>query len=73
MSEQKTKKSGAEIVGGCIGGAGGSFLEAWVLMLVMGGIHDGVTKHVPAVGYWPAVCLVIGLNMLVAFVRKLRK
>jgi hypothetical protein len=70
VSEQK--KSGPEIVGGCIGVAGAPFLEAWVLMLVMGGIHDGVSERVPAVGYWPAVCLVISLNMLTAFVRKLR-
>ncbi|WDM16723.1 hypothetical protein J3S85_37800 [Streptomyces lavenduligriseus] len=71
MSEQK-KKSASEVVGGCVGSMGAPFLEAWVIMLVMGGLHQGVTDHVPAAGYWPALCIVIGLNMLASFARKCR-
>ncbi|MEU0860628.1 hypothetical protein ABZ352_35475 [Streptomyces griseofuscus] len=66
------KKSGAELAGGCIGDAGGVLIEAWALMLVFGAVH-GLLHEVPAVGYWTAALLVVGLNLTTSRVRRLFK
>ncbi|MFE5093233.1 hypothetical protein ACFRCI_23450 [Streptomyces sp. NPDC056638] len=45
-------------------------LQALVLMAFMGTLH-GITAAVPAVGYWLALVLVVGLDFVAGFVRRL--
>jgi hypothetical protein len=42
-------------------------------MVILGAVHADVVAAVPAVGYWTAVVLVAGLNMLTNYVRRFRK
>lgn len=58
---------------GCIGALALPFAEAWVLMLIMSAVHTGVSSAVPAVGYWTAVMLVVGLNFVTNYVQRMRK
>lgn len=58
------------IVGGCAAALAILPTEAWLLMLVIGAVH-GIVAGVPAVGFGTAVLLVIGLNMLTGYARKL--
>lgn len=66
----KQQLSGAAVVGACLAVLAVIPLEAWVLMLVLGAVH-GIVAAVPAVGFGTAVLLVLGLNMLTGYVRKL--
>lgn len=68
----KTEKTWAEVIGGCLAVLAVPFVEAWLLMLVLGAVHS-VIAAVPAVGFWTAFLLFIGLNMAVGYVRKLRR
>ncbi|MFE7399600.1 hypothetical protein [Streptomyces sp. NPDC057557] len=45
-------------------------IQALVLMALMGTLH-GITAAVPAVGYWSALALVVGLDFVAGFVRRL--
>lgn len=54
---------------GCAAVLGVPFLTAWILMLAMGALHSAVPA-VPAWGYWTVFPILLGLNVLVAIVRK---
>lgn len=45
------------------------FVEAWGLMLLVGGVHHEVSNNVPAVGYGGALLLTVALNALVGLFR----
>lgn len=45
-------------------------LQALILMLFLGVLH-GIAAAVPAVGYWSALVLVVGLDFVAGFVRRL--
>jgi hypothetical protein len=63
----------AAVLTGCTAVMALPFAEAWVLMLVMSVVHASVVAAVPAVGYWTAVVLVVGLNLLTTYVQRMRK
>jgi hypothetical protein len=66
----KQQLDGAVVVGACVGILAVIPFEAWLLMLVLGAVH-GLVVAVPAVGFGTAVLLVIGLNMVTGYARKL--
>jgi hypothetical protein len=67
---ETTADGAALIAGACLGMLAVIPFEAWLLMLVLGAIH-GIVVAVPAVGFGTAVLLVIGLNMVIGYARKL--
>lgn len=38
--------------------------SAWIVMLVMGGLHAAVASQIPALGFWPCVLVVLALGIL---------
>ncbi len=47
-------------------GVGGFFLEGWMLMLFLGGVHHEVLPAVQTIGYWKACVLSVPLDVLFA-------
>jgi len=43
----------------------GFFLEGWMLMLFLGGIHHEVLSSVNPIGYWTACILSVPLDILI--------
>jgi hypothetical protein len=56
----KTERSVSSIVVGIIG----FFVEGWMLMLFLGGVHHEVLESVRPIGYWTACVLSIPLDVL---------
>lgn len=50
-------------VGRVIGSIGGRFLNAWLLMLILGALHTKLV-WVPALGYWYTLLALIGIGLL---------
>jgi len=46
-------------------GVGGFFLEGWMLMLFLGGVHHEVLSAVNPIGYWTACVLSVPLDILI--------
>ena len=67
----RQESSSAVMIGTCLAVLSILPFEAWLLMLVMGAVHASVIAAVPAVGFGTAVLLVIGVNMLTGYVRRL--
>lgn len=63
---------GAIVVGYLVGLVLGFFLKAWLLMLVLGGLHHEVSDSVPAVGYPGALLLSLAVGLLLGGVRAAR-
>lgn len=42
----------------------GFFMEGWMLMLFLGGVHHGVLSSVNPIGYWTACVLSVPLDIL---------
>lgn len=48
----------------------GVLLTAWILMLVLGGVHHSLWAAVPALGFWQSVLVAIVLNFLSSFLKR---
>ncbi|OSC76512.1 hypothetical protein B5180_01785 [Streptomyces sp. BF-3] len=68
--DAKRQAQGAALAAACVVMIAAIPLQAFILMLVMGGVH-GAFAAVPAVGYGTSVLFVLGLNMLAGFTRRL--
>jgi fluoride ion exporter CrcB/FEX len=38
-----------------------TFVNGWLLMLILGSLHHDADQRIPALGYWPSVLIVIGV------------
>lgn len=55
------------LLGIVIASVGLWFLSAWVIMLVLGGLHAQVATGIPAVSYWGAVLITLALVIVGSF------
>ena len=62
MAKAMTK--GERTVSALVVGIIGFFLEGWMLMLFLGGVHHEVLGAVHPVGYWTACVLSVPLDVL---------
>lgn len=60
----KPMSKGERTVGNIVVGIIGFFLEGWMLMLFLGGVHHEVLGGVRPVGYWTACLLSVPLDVL---------
>lgn len=44
----------------------GCFVEGWMLMLFIGGLHHEISSAIPPIGYWTAFVLSLPLGALMA-------
>lgn len=50
---------------GLTAGIIGFFLEGWMLMLFLGGVHHEVFYHINPIGYWAACFLSVPLDIMI--------
>jgi hypothetical protein len=62
----KAMSKGERAVAGLTVGVLGFFLEGWMLMLFLGGVHHEVLSSVNPIGYWTACVLSVPLDVLFA-------
>lgn len=48
------------------------FVEAWLLMLLVGALHHEVSANLPAIGYGGALLVALALNVLAGLFRSAR-
>ncbi|AVD99342.1 hypothetical protein SEA_BILLNYE_170 [Streptomyces phage BillNye] len=60
----KAMSKGERAVSGLVVGVIGFFLEGWMLMLFLGGVHHEVLGSVRPIGYWTACMLSVPLDIL---------
>lgn len=48
------------------------FVEAWLLMLLVGALHHEVSANLPAIGYGGALLVALALNVLAGLFRSTR-
>lgn len=52
------------LAGQYVGGIGATFLIAWVLMLILGALHNDALPWLPPLGFWHTLLALIGLRLL---------
>lgn len=62
----KAMSKGERSVSSLVVGIMGFFVEGWMLMLFLGGVHHEVLPSVHAIGYWKACVLSFPLDVLFA-------
>jgi hypothetical protein len=60
MRKSKSEQAVAVLTVGVLG----FFLEGWMLMLFLGGVHHEVLEAVRPIGYWTACLLSVPLDVL---------
>jgi hypothetical protein len=57
------------VAGNLLGGVAALLVNAWLLMLLLGGLHHSVWSEVPALGYGPTILVVLALGVIAGLVR----
>lgn len=45
-------------------------ITSWILMLLIGAVHNSVWEAVPAIGFWPSVLVTVFLSFIGSFFRR---
>lgn len=72
MSRASTLSPGVENGAFVVGLVLGVFVKAWLIMLVLGGLHHEVSADVPAVSYLGALLVYLAASLLVGGAQAMR-